>query len=142
MNIQPISPWRRPLLGFAAGGLLLFGAILAWLPAGPNTASREVLQGSCFKAGIVLVLLWLAMPQIDRLPHWAVFGTTGALLLLAVRPQALLVLVRLAIFCAPLLFLAWLFRPKRRGPPGARPLASRRRSAYIADDQRHSDGMP
>lgn len=103
------SSIRRHLVGLTGLALLSLGVYaLIW----PTQDSSELLQGSCIKAGLVLLAFWLAFPQLDRLPLWAVGSTTCGLLFLAVRPQILLSVVRLAIVLSPLLGILWLLRPQ------------------------------
>lgn len=115
------SAVRRHLVGLAGLALLAVGVYSLIWP--PQEASSELMQGSCIKAGLVLLAFWLAFPQLDRLPMWAVVSSTLALLIVAVRPQILLTVVRLAIVLSPLLGILWLLRPQswakfRETPPG------------------------
>jgi hypothetical protein len=101
-----------------AGGLLLAGALLWFFgrsaAAGLAASGQDaVLQGACLKAGLVLGVLWLAWPQLERLPTWSVIGVGGLMIGLAVRPQAVLVLIRYVLVMLPIGLAIWLLWPKR-----------------------------
>jgi hypothetical protein len=89
---------RRALLGLLALVLLATG-LIAW--GGAN----ETISGTSLRLGIVLALVWLAWPQLRRLPVWIV-AVVGVALVLAMRwPKLLWGLLPLAV-------LLWLLRPR------------------------------
>jgi len=76
---------RRHLLGILALLLLIAGAFLYVFP--PGTDFWEMMCASFIRAGAVLAVLWLAYPQVSRVPQWMyVCGLIGALTI-AVRPK-------------------------------------------------------
>jgi hypothetical protein len=97
--------WRRHLLGIVAGALLLGGVGLWIWP--PESTQLALLHGVCIKAGLTLGMLWLALPQVERLPPWLVVTVLLAALVVIIRPQILPALLPRLVALAPLLVLAW-----------------------------------
>jgi hypothetical protein len=58
---------RRHLLGLLALASLLAAAITAWVPA---LLAYQPVAGVGLRIGAVLGVLWLAWPDLDRLPGW------------------------------------------------------------------------
>ena len=114
MTSEPTSAVRRHLVGVFGLVFVTVGIYFFIWP--PESGATEFLQGSCIKAGIVLLLTWLAFPQLDRLPVWLFASTVGALLAVAVRPRVVLALLRYGIVFLPILIAIWVLRPKRRRP--------------------------
>jgi hypothetical protein len=104
------SSLRRRLLGVSGLACLVIGGSLMLWP--PEASSAQFLYGMCIKSGLVLLAAWLAMPQLDRIPGWMFAGVVGLILLVAVRPQVVLIVLRVGIFFLPIFFLVWLLRPK------------------------------
>lgn len=71
---------NRTLVGIFAVGLLLAAAILAWTRP---SSDYEVWMSACLRVGTVLVALWLALPQLERTPHWLAKGLLLGLMLVA-----------------------------------------------------------
>ena len=91
----------------ATGLLLSFSA---------TSSELEFTRGILLKVGIVLFMMWLAMPQLERMNLWIVASVGMLALVSIVRPQVLLVLPRIIVPLAPVLFLIWLFwMPKKKG---------------------------
>lgn len=104
------SSFRRHLIG--ASGLLCLaigGSLMIW-PA--QASSAQFVYGMCIKVGLVLLAAWLALPQLDRIPGWLFATVLGLILLVAVRPQMVLILVRVGVVLLPIFFAIWLLRPK------------------------------
>lgn len=105
-----LEAWRRHALfgisiAFLASGLFL---------ASTSSAETEFLRGLCLKVGIVLFMLWLALPQLQKLNWWAVLPVLVVAAIAVIRPQMVLVLARIIVPLAPVLFLIWLFwTPKK-----------------------------
>jgi len=77
------------------------------LGVGVATYGREdpVVSGACLRVGAVLVLLWLAMPQLRDVPSW-LLGALGVVLLIVLRwPKLLWAML-------PLAAVLWLLRPR------------------------------
>ncbi len=95
---------HRPTLGLIAlAALTTAGALWIWpLPWHGN----QTLQGMCIRIGLVLGALWLALPQLCRLPLWLIQAGTGAAVLTAWRP-------RLAWLTVPLMLAILVLRRKK-----------------------------
>jgi len=96
----------RTKIGVIAVACLLIAA--GFYVAGSEATIRvPEMQGALFKVGLVMAAIWLAYPNLKRLPAWlAVSGCVGAILIAVHR--------RLALFVIPLLILAWFLRPRNR----------------------------
>ena len=84
---------RRHILGLIALALLGLGTITSLIP---SLADYQVLALGGLRVGIVLGVLWLAWPDLDRLPRWAWIA-------LAVGLVAVIYARSILIFAAPLL---------------------------------------
>ena len=94
---------HRPTVGLIAV-ILLGGALALWLwPR--DWGCYQALLGACLRLGAVMAALWLAHPQLRRLPPWLADGLLVTVLLVALRPKLLLLAV-------PLLVAFWLLRPR------------------------------
>ena len=105
-NSIKASSWQRHALLAISIGLTAGGLILGF---STESASHEFAQGVLLKTGIVTFMWWLALPQLRKL-NPIVVGITAVLALVAiVRPQLLLLMAKVALPLAPILFLLWLF---------------------------------
>ena len=75
-----------------------------------NTGSQgnEFLRAVCLKVGIVLFMLWLALPQLKKLNYWIIAPIGVAVIAVIVRPELIRVIAGVGLFLAPVLFLIWL----------------------------------
>ena len=90
---------RRALIGVVA--LLLLSS---WfLPA--NESGVKVARAASIKVGFVLLALWAAYPDLQRIPAWLVLLVGASIVLILWRPA-------LAVFIVPALFALWLLRPR------------------------------
>lgn len=55
---------------------------------------------------VMMFLLWLAWPELERLPRWIFFAIPILVVLCAWRPQ-------LILFVGPALFFFWLLQPPK-----------------------------
>ena len=104
---QKIEAWRRHTL--CAISIALLGAGLA-LSSFSTAGETEFLRGVFLKSGIVLFMLWLALPQLERLNWWALLPVVLTGFVAVVRPQLILVAARIVVPLAPILFLIWMIR--------------------------------
>lgn len=109
-NNGPLGEWRRHAL---------FGISIAMLAAAllmsANSSGSEFAQAICIRVGIVLFMIWLALPQLRKLNPWATIPVVVVSLIAIVRPQLILVLARVIVPIAPVLFLIWLlWVPKKK----------------------------
>lgn len=88
-------------IGLLAAVLLAAAAALRW--GAPET--NQALEFACWRIGAVLSAVWLAYPQLVRLPSWLVVASILALLVGAAKPKFLWVAI-------PLLVVAALLRPR------------------------------
>lgn len=87
---------HRPSIGIIA--LTLIGLAI-WCTFTPWAPSRsEAWQAAFWRMGAVMAMLWLAHPQLKRLPGWLLLPIVGSVLLAAWRPR--LVLVGLIVLIA------------------------------------------
>lgn len=110
--MSPYLGWRRHALLAIAIILIVAGVLLGWLGA---KGGGQLAEGVCLKTGMVTLMWWLALPQLRKLNPYAM-GTVGVVAIVAiVRPQVLVVVARLMIPLAPVLFLLWgLWKLKRK----------------------------
>lgn len=103
----------RHQIGFLAVVTVL-ASVGVWIYAGSNTDVPEV-QGALLKVGLTLGAVWLAYPQLSKLPIWLAVITVGSILVILIFRKAAIVLI-------PLLIVVWLLRPKpaRRRAPATR----------------------
>ena len=105
-----LDAWRRHALFVISVAMMGAGLMM-----GTDSSSTEFARAICLKVGIVLFMIWLAMPQLRKLNPWAVVPVAAVSLIAIVRPQLILVLARIIVPLAPILFLIWLLRmPKKK----------------------------
>lgn len=114
---------RRHLLGIF-GFVLVLGGLVALARFGWQDAGQSTLIGACLRAGLVIVAMWLAYPQLvvllTKYPP-ALIATVGlAAFLLIAAPRLIFLVIPIAIAVLIAQFFRWLFRPlptgKRRRP--------------------------
>jgi hypothetical protein len=80
MDLSPVSPTTRLLIGLAAVGLLIGGAgAVLWTAA-------DALGGMLIRVGVLFGAVWLVAPLIKR-PGLASIAGLGAGALVLVRPR-------------------------------------------------------
>ncbi|HTM55509.1 MAG TPA: hypothetical protein VL175_15885 [Pirellulales bacterium] len=89
---------HRPTIGVIAIVLLAAGLLL-------RDPSQATLSAACLRVGMVMGLLWLAHPQLERLPLWAT--VVGGVLALAILRWP-----KLVVFVLPLALVLWLLKPR------------------------------
>ncbi len=94
---------RRNILGIVALTLLLGGAAFLIWPMGQNEAMIQ-LEAGCWRIGGCLAALWLAYPDLLKIPRWIWISMPVLILVLAKWPRLFLLLI-------PLLVLYAIFRP-------------------------------
>ena len=91
---------RRHLLGIIAL-LLLAGAAVYWIWP-PEGSAAQQFEAACWRVGALMAVLWLAYPQLLRLPGWLWPGLTMLLMILAIRPKYFLLAVPVIVALAVL----------------------------------------
>lgn len=89
---------HRPTVGILALVLILIGGVLYFF--GPQSERYQEWIGGTLRIGLVLGALWLALPQLRRLPRWMVPVIFALCLVLALRPRLFLVAFVLALVIA------------------------------------------
>lgn len=95
---------RRHIIGFFAILLLIGSGLYLIYPEYGETT--PLLKAACFRMAPVLILLWLAYPELERMPWWIWIIVPGTLVVLAWRP-------RLIPIALPLLILFGILRPRK-----------------------------
>lgn len=103
--------FQRHLIG-ALGLALIVGAI-RYLIVPPSNEFHLMFEAACRRMGILCVLLWLAYPELKKLPSWLALTVPFVTAVVVFRPRYGLVLV-------PLVLLILFLRPRKRvtPPPG------------------------
>lgn len=101
--------------------LTLLAAAVIWLNAGPGT-DVPAFQGALLKVGITFAAVWLAYPQLSKLPTWLAAITVGSILTMLIFRKAAIILI-------PLLIVIWFLRPKPLKKSAARRKAVSRESS-------------
>ncbi len=99
---------RQTQLGVLAG-VLLVAAVAIKIFAPPDYPAATEAFGACIRIGVILAVFCLAYKDLARLPIWLL----PALILIALamyRFRGLILLV------PPVIFLAWLLRPRSPRP--------------------------
>jgi len=91
---------RRHAIGIIALVLLAAAAALWIWPVDADW--REPLKAACTRLGPCMAVLWIAYPDVKRLPVWVVPTIPLLLALLAWRPRLLLVALPIVIALAVL----------------------------------------
>lgn len=85
------NQWQRTFFAIAAVLLGVVGAAVHWLP-GIEPGSARFLSGTVWKVAFVMLIAWLASPQLERLGWERIRGTmlaavTIVIVLYAIRPR-------------------------------------------------------
>ncbi|MCX7427463.1 MAG: hypothetical protein NTW96_17765 [Planctomycetia bacterium] len=99
---------RRHAIGVITLLLLLGAAALhAWMAASGESAAVEAAELAFWRVAALMAVLWMAWPDLNRLPAWMLVFVPVVLLLIAVRP-------RWAIYLIPVLLVVALLRPRKK----------------------------
>lgn len=113
--------FQRHLIGVL--GLALIVGAIRYLIVPPSTEFHLMFEAACRRMGILCVLLWLAYPELKRLPSWLALTVPFVTAVVAFRPRYALVLV-------PLVLLILFLRPRKR----VTPLPGRTKQPPVRDD--------
>ena len=89
---------RRHVIGIIAILLLLGGAIY-WISP-PNSPLGHQVEAACWRLGPLLVMLWIAYPQLHHMPSWLWAAVPVLAIVLARWPKLFLVTIPLVIALA------------------------------------------
>jgi hypothetical protein len=98
-----ISEYRRRIIGILSL-VLLTGAVILVIRGGEGTQYTTLLA-ACVRLGIMSGAVWLAFPQLTRIPRWIAALGLVTFVLGAINPRTLPITV-------PLFFLVIVMRPK------------------------------
>lgn len=90
---------RRHAIGVIAL-ILLLGAVGLWIWPLDNASWHEMLKAACWRLGPCMAVLWLAYPQVNRLPAWLLGAIPLLLVILAAKPKWLLIAIPIIIALA------------------------------------------
>lgn len=86
--------------------LLVMGGYLHWFPP-EGIDNTEGLEAAGLRVGLVMVALWLAYPELVKLPTWISVATFVATPIIAWRPRAALIVL-------PVLLVTWILYPRSK----------------------------
>ena len=90
---------RRHAIGIIALLLLACAVVFLIFPIG-NVAWQEPLGSACCRVGALMAALWLAYPDMHRVPTW-LWGTLFAILVVvAIRPRTVFLAVPIIVALA------------------------------------------
>ena len=95
---------HRPTVGIIAVVLLASAAALWVWPL--DWDGYDALLGACVRIGAVMAAIWLAHPQLVKLPLWLPEAVVVVAIVVALRPKLIIVALPL------ILLLLWL-RPRK-----------------------------
>ena len=107
------TAWRRPTLGAISLTLIVTSAVIWFIPGASDDWAFA--QGVCVKVGTVLLMAWVAYPQLERLSLWKTVTVMVVGGIMILRPQLIPVLARILVVLAPLLFVIWLLQIPSKG---------------------------
>ncbi|HEY4310455.1 MAG TPA: hypothetical protein VGN12_13465 [Pirellulales bacterium] len=95
---------HRPTVGILALLLLIVGGIALLVPGDEGT--HQNVAASCLRIGMILAVLWLALPELARpMSRWMLVGVVATVIVLAKYP-------RLIFFVGVFLGAIALLRPR------------------------------
>ncbi len=97
-------PMRRRIIGIMAVALLALG-LMIWICRPGEQGSLVQLEAACWRIGGCLAVLWLAYPDLGKIPRWIWIALPVLILVMARWPRLFFIIV-------PLLILYALVRPR------------------------------
>jgi len=111
------TAWRRHTLGAISLTLIVVSGVIWFSPGASDDWAFA--QGVCVKIGTVLLMAWVAYPQLERLSPGKTVTVMAVGAIMILRPQLIPVLipalVRILVVLAPVLFVIWLLRIPSKG---------------------------
>jgi len=104
-NVGQLDRVRHHAIGVLALILLTTGVAVWWHPI-PGAWGQSV-KAACFRLGPFLAVLWLAYPQVCKLPVWILWTIPVLVALLVLRP-------RWFLLALPIVLLLAILQPRRR----------------------------
>jgi hypothetical protein len=100
---------RRHLFGILALVCLL-GGVAFWLV--PEQVGYEAYHAECWRLGSVMLMIWLAYPNLSRLPPWLAVAVPLGLIVLIYRRNWLRALLPWLWALIPALIILTMLRPR------------------------------
>ena len=97
---------RRTALGIIAVASVALAAVCFSVAQAHPSGGLDGFASSALRVGVLLGLIWLALPNLQRLPQNWVMGTLAALLIIAIQPKLVLYAV-VALFAVAFLRSRW-----------------------------------
>lgn len=97
---------HRPTVGILSLILLAVGTVV-WL-GWRDVEQAQQWIGACWRVGFALGALWLALPDLSRLPTWILVPILAVAVLVARQPRIMLIVI------VAMVLYAWL-RPRLAG---------------------------
>lgn len=91
---------RRQIIGIIAL-LLLFGGVYYWIRP-PGSEWGHQFEAACWRLGPLLIMLWIAYPELHHMPRWLWTLVAVLAIILARWPKAFFLAVPLVIALAVL----------------------------------------
>lgn len=92
---------RRTLIAACAVLLLAIAAALGiWQQFETLRGGWQPLAAACLRVGLLMGALWLAWPQLNRLPSWLLGALCALLIVLALRPRFFVLAIVIALAVA------------------------------------------
>ena len=101
---------RRHAIGIIALVLLVVaGALRLWPIEGGGLLG---LEAACWRVGVLMVVLWIAYTDVQRIPAWMLGVVPVLMVLVALRP-------RLFVYVLPVVLCIAILRPRKKQTPAA-----------------------
>ena len=101
----------RTKIGVIGVVLLTAGGYLHWGTLPEGISNTDAFEAAGLRIGVVMIVLWIAYPELVKLPTWISIATFVATPIIALRPRVALVIL-------PVLLLTWILYPKAKKKPG------------------------
>ena len=85
--------------------MLLVGGVVLWIWPPEEEGYRQLAEPAFWRVGALMAVLWLAYPDVHRMPAWIWTAVPVLIVVLAVRP-------RWFLFAVPILIVLAILRPR------------------------------
>jgi hypothetical protein len=96
----------RTKIGCIGVALLAVAGYFHWFPP-ESLSNTDAFVSAGLRVGLVMLVLWVAYPELIKLPTWISLATLVATPIIAWRPRAALVII-------PILILVWILYPRAK----------------------------
>jgi len=99
---------RRSVFGLLALMCLAVGIYFSGIGSGGSPADTDMfVYGISMRIGMVLGAIWLAYPELSRIPRWMY-------VILLIAATAVMIQPKLILVIAPIVIAIWVFRPRAK----------------------------